>query len=104
MLVMIGAALQLLSPGVASIADGLIARDSASGPLTHVEATTSATCAVMHAPDCGVCRYLSAASLLPRVAPPLVQFEPAPLPRCAEARAQWSGTTVLPDGRAPPTV
>lgn len=104
MLVMVGAAIQLLSPGVAAIADGLLARESAAQPLTHIEASTSAKCSVVHAPDCGVCRYLSSASSLPRLAPPLPVFEAAlPLPRdvvCASA----SVVTSLPDGRAPPAL
>ena len=104
MLVLVGAAVQLLSPGAAAIADGLLATESASQPLTHVESSTTAKCPVVHAPDCGVCRYLSSASLLPRVAPQLpVSAAAVPLPQdaaCASARVVSS----LPDGRAPPAL
>jgi hypothetical protein len=104
MLVMVGAALQLLSPGVASIADGKLARENASGPLTHIESTTTATCPVVHAPDCGVCRYLSTTGTLPRVSDSVPQAETAATPMCAEGRAPAGGRIFLPDGRAPPVL
>ena len=103
-LVMFGAAIQLLSPGIASIADGLLARENASGPLTHVEATTSATCPVVHPPDCGVCRYLSGTSALPRVGPTALVGESVPFPRCARSRILAAGVSILPNGRAPPAL
>ena len=104
MLVMVGAAIQLLSPGVASIADGLLARENATGPLTHIESKTTAKCPVVHAPDCGVCRYLSAASAVPRVAPSLPLSEAAAHPRCAAVWAPTRSPSLLPNGRAPPAV
>ena len=104
MLVMVGAALQLLSPGVASIAHGLVARESASGPLTHIEATSSATCPVVHAPDCGVCRYVSAAGTQAKVAPTLFVGELAAPPECVASLAPRRGVAALPDGRAPPAL
>lgn len=104
MLVMIGAALQLLSPGIASIADGLLARDNASGPLTHIEATTTSSCPVVHAPDCGICRYLSTAGTLQRTTPAIVVSTGSPQPRCAETRQPLGGATLQPNGRAPPVL
>ena len=104
MLVMVGAALQLLSPGFASIAHGMSARENASGPLTHIEATTTASCPVVHAPDCAVCRYLSTAGTVPREADPILQSGTAALPNCAEVHAPASGRVFLPDGRAPPVL
>jgi hypothetical protein len=104
MLVMVGAALQLLSPGVASIAHGMSARENASGPLTHIESTTTATCPVVHAPDCGVCRYLSTASTLPRATDSIPQAETAATPLCASGWAPSGVRIFLPDGRAPPVL
>ena len=104
MLVMVGAAIQLLSPGVAAIADGLLARSNASGPLTHIEATTTATCPVVHAPDCGVCRYLSAAGTPQRATPSLLLTTASAQPRCEESRQPVSAATLQPNGRAPPVL
>jgi hypothetical protein len=104
MLVMVGAAIQLLSPGVAAIADGLLATESASQPLTHVESTTTAKCAVVHAPDCGVCRYLSSGSTLSRAVQPVPLLQVTPVPPNAIACAPASIATSLPDGRAPPAI
>ena len=104
MLVMVGATLQFLSPGVASIAHGMSARENASGPLTHIESTTTATCPVVHAPDCGVCRYLSTASAQPRATDPIPQAGAAVAPVCAAGWAPAGGRIFLPDGRAPPVL
>lgn len=103
-LVMIGAAFQLLSPGVASIADGLLAQDNASGPLTHIEATTTATCPAVHAPDCGVCRYLSTAGTAHRGAASILLTTGLLHPRCEEARQPASAASLQPNGRAPPVL
>ena len=104
LLVMIGAAFQLLSPGVAAVADGLLARENASGPLTHIEATTTATCPVVHAPDCGVCRYLSAAGTPQRAAPSILLAAGSLQPRCEEARQPAGAAALRPNGRAPPAL
>lgn len=53
------ASLQLAAPAMSSIADGQLSRDNATQPTTHVEATTTGSCPVVHPPDCAVCRYLS---------------------------------------------
>ena len=104
MLVMVGAALQLLSPGVASIAHGMSARENASGPLRHIESTTTATCPVVHAPDCGVCRYLSAAGTQAKLAPTLLVGELTAAPECVASLVPRRGVAALPDGRAPPAL
>lgn len=104
MLVMVGAAVQLLSPAVASIADGLLAQDSASSPLTHIEATSSSTCPVVHPPDCGVCRYLSAAGTQPRVPATMLVVETRTAPACLGSPSTGRAGTSLPDGRAPPVL
>ena len=104
MLVMFCAAVQLLSPGIAAVADGLLAAVNASRPLTHIEASTTAKCPVVHAPDCGVCRYLSSSSTLARVVQPLPVLQDAPVSPNAIACAPASNATTLPDGRAPPAL
>ena len=101
-LVMVGAAIQLLSPGVAAIADGLLARESATQPLTHIEATTTAKCPVVHAPDCGVCRYLSSGATLARASELVAPQASTIAPACAGTRAPASVVATLPNGRAPP--
>jgi hypothetical protein len=97
------AALHLASPGLTSVAHGVGAAQGVQ-PAAHVESTTSETCPVVHAPDCGVCRYLSQASgvastpsyaLLRRAG-----NEPVPTLRTRAI----SAAVVLPDGRAPPVI
>jgi hypothetical protein len=102
MLVMIGAAVQLLSPGAAAVADGLLATANASQPLTHIEATTTAKCPVVHAPDCGVCRYLSSSSTLARAVQLVPLLQDAPGSPNAIVCAPASITTSLRRSRAPP--
>ncbi len=96
------AALQVLSPGASALADGLIARDTASAPLVHVEATGSKGCPEVHPPDCGVCRYLSSGVDVPAAAsfvPGARAHLAAPAARVA---SHHSPSTTLPHGRAPP--
>jgi hypothetical protein len=99
-LALVWATLQLASPGISAIADGRLS--SESQPVAHIEATSSASCPVVHAPDCGVCRYLSNAA---------VKDAPAAFFGCDE-RARGNPSTqnagvrgvalALPRGRAPP--
>jgi hypothetical protein len=102
-LALVWATLQLASPGLASIADGMLARESASSPSTHVETTTSASCPVVHSPDCAVCRYLSASG---SNAPAAAAFSWKAASQCrviADATTIALSTAVaLPHGRAPP--
>jgi len=98
------ASLQLASPALASWADGRQSMESASSPQTHVEATTSDGCPVVHSPDCGLCRYLSASQ---------ANAEPATISWIATTASELvgsasvaasSGSVALPFGRAPPTL
>ena len=101
---LVWAIVQVLSPGASAIADGMLARENASAPLVHVEATGSATCPEVHSPECGVCRYLSTGSELPAAAPALPaarRVVPAASERVAGTAA---GDRFLPQGRAPPLV
>ena len=52
------AALQFALPGVASIADGAIAR-STRNEVSHVEDVAQKSCKPPHSADCVVCRFLS---------------------------------------------
>ena len=101
-LAILWAALQFASPGASAIADGMLAASNAAGPTTHVEATTTASCPVVHAPDCGVCRYLSGPAAVNRIS----AFAIALLTEKRELRTESSVTSValaaLPHGRAPP--
>lgn len=56
------AAAQLVAPGAAAIADGLVARDSAKVPAVHVESEGS-PCVATHPPDCGLCRHLTTSAV-----------------------------------------
>ena len=98
------AALQLASPAVSAIADGRLAAQNASGPATHVEATTTASCPVVHSPDCAVCRYLSASPLGARLSAFVPLLSADSREPMAESREQHSAALALPHGRAPPTI
>jgi hypothetical protein len=101
-LALLWATLQLASPAVGAVADGRAVSGGAADLTAHVEATTTSACPVVHAPDCAVCRYLSASAAEP---------VPEPVQRVVERAAQCPETLrnsarasahVLPDGRAPP--
>jgi hypothetical protein len=99
------ASLQLAAPAMAGIADATAALENASAPLTHVEATSSESCPVVHSPDCGLCRYLSTT---PSQAAAGTAFDwtvgaAAKLIRTSSLSTA-SACVALPFGRAPPTV
>lgn len=101
-LALLWAALQLASPGASAIADGALARENASAPAMHVEATTTAACPVVHSPDCGVCRYLSTSA---NPQPPQA-FSLSSVAERRDARTDipqaGCASVALPHGRAPP--
>ena len=98
------ATLQFASPGISAIADGRLALANASGPATHIEATTTAACPVVHHPDCGVCRYLSqAASPAKQSAFSLRLAACAVEPKAASLEPR-AAALAAPNGRAPPTL
>ena len=96
------AIVQLVSPGVAAVADGFLAIDSVSQPRTHIEASSGASCRAVHSPDCAVCRYLSSAVMYPAPSsavdnlPTLVHTPRTDLHSARAIRLD------LPFGRAPP--
>jgi hypothetical protein len=98
------ASLQLAAPAMAGIADAAAALENASAPLTHVEATGSDSCPVVHSPDCGLCRYLSTT---PSHAPaPAFDWTVGAADELAQTSSLGaaSASVALPFGRAPPTV
>lgn len=103
-LTLLWASLQLAAPALSSIADGQLSRDNASKPLTHVEATTSDSCPVVHSPDCGVCRYLSTSGANDASAPRFDWRQGAANALvCTASDEAGSIAIALPHGRAPPT-
>jgi hypothetical protein len=103
-LAILWAAVQLASPGFSAIADGKQSSDSASAPQTHIEATTSESCPVVHSPDCALCRYLThqagAASFGTEWR--LLGTERQELG--VDCIAERSAAVALPHGRAPPAI
>ena len=99
------ATLQLASPAISAIADGLLARENGSRPSTHVEATTRDTCPVIHAPDCAVCRYLSGSGCNDASAPAFGWSEAAQSGATSGASTMLGSAAIaLPHGRGPPEV
>lgn len=89
-------------PAASALADGLLARGAAREAVAHVEASTTASCPVVHAPDCGVCRYLSACDATDAAdAPQLAIRLAAPL-NAEPGLGERSPALLLPHGRAPP--
>ena len=103
-LALVWAMVQLLTPGVSAIADGMLARENAAAPLVHVEAAGSANCPEVHSPDCGVCRYLSTGSEMTPGASSLPVAREALATISARVASAASGDRLLPQGRAPPVV
>ena len=96
------ATLQLVSPALVVIADGVSVRDAVAEGVAHVESAGAKGCPQVHAPDCALCRYLSGAStLLPdaSIVPPSARRTTRPAEVVARPR---TASTLLPHGRAPP--
>ncbi len=102
-LTLLCAALQLASPAFSAVAHGKLASDNASGPAMHVEATTTASCPVVHAPDCAVCRYLTTPAAGPPDPAVVSDRECEASPPKAVVWGTRSAPHALPPGRAPPT-
>lgn len=98
------ATLQLASPGVSAIADGYAAREGAGQAATHVEATSTERCPIVHSPDCAVCRYLSNSGSEPPMTPSFASSsERAADPAICDSFA-LSAAAALPQSRAPPAI
>jgi hypothetical protein len=97
------AAVHLAIPALGSVADARLAA-AAGDPVAHIESTTSSSCPVIHAPDCGLCRYLSSVSDAPDAAC-TVELSPKSVDDVKAATHRPAARAiVLPDGRAPPVV
>jgi hypothetical protein len=99
------AALQLLLPGAASIADArLEAASIASHPTAHVEEHGTPQCARVHPSDCALCRVISATAR-PTTAAHLAPTSPtrvAPSASAPSRVAQRDGAATR--SRAPPVI
>ena len=101
----IAAAVQVLLPATASLADGWLDRsDAESGAqVSHIEAHGTQTCARIHPDNCALCRVAGGLAAPTRavVLPELVARLVAP----TAARTCGGGSTIdhgLPASRAPP--
>jgi hypothetical protein len=100
----LSAALQLASPGAATIADAVASAKGGFAALSHVESTTTSSCPAVHGVDCGICRFLSNTAVADPATP--AWFELAldlPCPE-VERSAPRAAKHSLPHGRAPPTL
>jgi hypothetical protein len=62
---LLAAALQLLLPGIAAVADARL--DAAGAHATaHIESHTAKSCTRIHSPDCALCHLLTAPALTGR--------------------------------------
>lgn len=89
-------------PAASALADGLLARGSAREAVAHVEASTTASCPVVHAPDCGVCRYLSTCGATDAADAPPLAIHRATALNAEPGIGDRSPALLLPHGRAPP--
>jgi hypothetical protein len=102
-LTLVWAGVQLATPVLGSVADARLAA-GARDPVAHVESTTSSTCPVIHAPDCGLCRYLSSVSAAPDTPCAVALITEGVDAAMAARHVRVAIVVVLPDGRAPPSV
>lgn len=96
------ALLHVALPGAGAVADGLLMRASAGEQVAHVESTTTSSCPVVHAPDCGVCRYLSGCTSLSATGALPASIASASAGMDAGISVPPDRSVVLPDNRAPP--
>lgn len=96
--------LQLASPSMTALADGMLFLASVGRPATHVEAVTQSACPKVHAPDCGLCRFLTLSGCKDAAAPALMVAYAGN--QRLGASGEWNATKAsiaLPLGRAPPS-
>jgi hypothetical protein len=100
-LALVWAVLLLAAPAASAQADARFTR-ALAGSQSHVEDATSATCPLVHPPDCGLCRHLSnAARVPPGVVPSPAAARPM-VPSEGIALVDAACVAVVPWGRAPP--
>jgi hypothetical protein len=95
------AALQLVLPGAAALADASLDIAGAHA-RPHIESHSTAECARVHPSDCALCRFLTTA-LVPGAAATIPTSDAAPriTPLVAITRP-ISAVVLLPRARAPP--
>lgn len=99
------AAIQFAAPASSAVADGLLAQNASLGAATHIEAATTSACPLVHAPDCGLCRYLSLKASSDASAPTVSWSGDSGCRIVVEATAVVRpANDGLPNGRAPPTI
>jgi hypothetical protein len=104
-LTLLWASLQLAVPGLSSIADGQLSINDEFRNTTHIEATTSDSCPVVHSLDCALCQFLSTFGANDAAAPSLrwqLGARRAHIPTVSADPCGGAGA--LPHERAPPTV
>lgn len=104
MLALCWAVLQMASPALGAFAEARLASASAREPVAHVESSSSASCPVVHSPECAMCRYLSSPAAASHTAPSLAVLSHGGDARVEDRSATPNAALVLPDGRAPPNV
>ena len=104
-LTLLWASLQLAAPGLSSIADGQLSVNDAFRNTTHIEATTSDSCPVVHSLDCALCQFLSTSGANDAATPSFRWQLGATRARISTASVDPTcGAIALPHGRAPPSV
>ena len=101
------AAVQVLLPASAAVADGLLQRDepNAASVAAHVEDFGSTTCKRIHTDDCALCRVMTApvAPSRPFALPHRVS-RLAATPTAERSRLAHAAPHALPASRAPPAL
>jgi hypothetical protein len=104
-LTLLWASLQLAAPGLSSIADGRLSINDEFRNTTHIEATTSDSCPVVHSLDCALCQFLSTSGANDASTPSFQWQLVAIRERVSTVSADPGCAAIaLPHGRAPPTV
>lgn len=99
------AAVQVLLPAGASVADGLLQREELSTACVgaHVEPFGSTACKRIHADDCALCRVVTATASPSRTpALPTREARLGAAPIDMVARVAFAVAHALPASRAPP--
>lgn len=96
------AALQLVLPGAAALADATLDIASAHA-RPHIESHSTAACARVHPADCALCRFLTTALVAGAAASVVPTSDAAPRSTPLVAPTRPAGAVVLlPRSRAPP--
>jgi len=104
-LTLLWASLQLAAPAMSSIADGQWTLRNPAELTTHVEATTTDRCPVVHSPDCAVCRFVSTLGAHDAAAPSFDwQSHVVGMGTATVSVDPGCDALGLPRGRAPPTL